>query len=51
MPIQLSLNEIHYYPVSNIMTEDRMFRSGQLHVLTTLPSQKCPILLENQIPI
>ena len=31
--IQLSLNEIHYYPVSNVMTEDRMFRAGQLHVL------------------
>ena len=27
----VKLNEIHYYPVTNIMTEDRMFRAGQLH--------------------
>ena len=40
------LNEIHYYPVSNVMTEDRMFRAGQLHLTSTLPSQKCPIYIE-----
>jgi len=40
------LNEIHYYPVSNVMTEDRMFRAGQLHLTSTLPSQKCPIYME-----
>ena len=41
------LNEIHYYPVSNVMTEDRMFRAGQLHLTSTLPSQKCPMYIEN----
>ena len=41
------LNEIHYYPVSNVMTEDRMFRAGQLHLTSTLPSQKCPIYMES----
>ncbi len=40
------LNEIHFYPVSNVMTEDRMFRAGQLHLTSTLPSQKCPIYIE-----
>ena len=40
------LNEIHYYPVSNVMTEDRMFRAGQLHLTSTLPSQKCPIYID-----
>ena len=40
------LNEIHYYPVSNVMTEDRMFRAGQLHLTSALPSQKCPIYIE-----
>jgi oligopeptide transport system substrate-binding protein len=38
----VQLNEIHYYPVSNIMTEDRMFRAGQLHLTNDIPSQKCP---------
>ena len=28
------------------MTEDRMFRAGQLHLTSTLPSQKCPIYIE-----
>jgi oligopeptide transport system substrate-binding protein len=32
------------------MTEDRMFRSGQLHVTSTLPSQKCPVYIEEQNP-
>ena len=36
----VQLNEIHYYPVSNVMTEDRMFRSGQLHVTSTYPVSK-----------
>lgn len=43
----VKLNEIHYYPVSNIMTEDRMFRSGQLHLTYDTPSQKCPSYLES----
>ena len=28
------------------LTEDRMFRAGQLHLTSTLPSQKCPIYIE-----
>jgi oligopeptide transport system substrate-binding protein len=44
------LNEIHYYPVSNVMTEDRMFRAGQLHVTSTLPSQKCPVYIKENNP-
>ena len=46
----VQLNQIHYYPVSNVMTEDRMFRAGQLHVTSTLPSQKCPVYLEENNP-
>ena len=46
----VQLNEIHFYPVSNVMTEDRMFRAGQLHVTSTLPSQKCPVYLEENNP-
>ena len=44
------LNEIHYYPVSNGMTEDRMFRAGQLHLTSSIPSQKCPIYIEEKNP-
>jgi oligopeptide transport system substrate-binding protein len=47
---EVQLNEIHYYPVSNVMTEDRMFRAGQLHVTSTLPSQKCPVYIEENNP-
>ena len=46
----VQLNQIHYYPVSNVMTEDRMFRAGQLHLTSTLPSQKCPVYLEENNP-
>tara|TARA_B100000963_G_scaffold361521_1_gene397412 strand:+ start:3983 stop:5596 length:1614 start_codon:yes stop_codon:yes gene_type:complete len=46
----VKLNEIHYYPVSNGMTEDRMFRAGQLHLTSSIPSQKCPIYLEENNP-
>lgn len=34
------LNEIHFYPVDNEQTEERMFRSGQLHLTSTIPSEK-----------
>ena len=44
------LNEIHYYPVSNVMTEDRMFRAGQLHLTSSMPTQKCPIYIEGKNP-
>ena len=47
---KVKLNEIHFYPVSNVMTEDRMFRAGQLHLTSTLPSQKCPIYIEEKNP-
>mgnify|MGYP005671981943 FL=1 len=47
---KVRLNEMHFYPVSNVMTEDRMFRAGQLHVTSTLPSQKCPIYIEENNP-
>lgn len=34
------LNEIHFYPVDSITTEERMFRAGQLHVTNSVPTQK-----------
>lgn len=34
------LNEIHFYPIDNLATEERMFRDGQLHVTYELPLDK-----------
>ena len=47
---QVQLNEIHFYPIQVAMTEDRMFRTGQLHVTATVPVQKCPVYLEENNP-
>lgn len=34
------LNEIHFYPLTDVNTEERAFRSGQLHITETLPLSK-----------
>ena len=47
---KVQLNEMHFYPVSNVMTEDRMFRAGQLHLTSTLPSHKCPVYIKENNP-
>jgi oligopeptide transport system substrate-binding protein len=36
----VELNEIHFYPIDNMVTEERMFRAGQLHVTSSLPPDK-----------
>jgi oligopeptide transport system substrate-binding protein len=36
----VKLKEIHYYPVQNNSTEERMFRAGQLHITSTAPNEK-----------
>ena len=36
----VQLNEIHFFPVDNASREDLMFRSGQLHVTSTVPPEK-----------
>ena len=37
---RVKLNEIHFFPIDNGTREDRMFRSGQLHVTSTVPLEK-----------
>ncbi len=37
------LNEVHFYPIDNLATEERMFRAGQLHVTSTIPSEKISV--------
>jgi len=34
------LKEIHFHPIDNLLTEERMFRSGQLHITLSIPSEK-----------
>lgn len=36
----VKLNEIRFYPISNITTEERMFRAGTLHITDELPKNK-----------
>jgi oligopeptide transport system substrate-binding protein len=36
------LNAIMFYPTENVATEERMFRSGQLHVTNDIPVDKIP---------
>ena len=47
---KVKLNEMHFYPVSNESTEDRMFRAGQLHVTNVVPQEKCPVYLKENNP-
>lgn len=36
----VKLDEIHFYPTEDISTEERMFRTGQLHKTNELPNAK-----------
>ncbi len=36
----VALNEVHFHPVESIITEERMFRSGQLHITNDVPPEK-----------
>lgn len=36
----IHLNEIHFYPIQQSTTEERMYRAGQLHISKTVPSAK-----------
>jgi oligopeptide transport system substrate-binding protein len=40
----VKLNAVVFYPTENIVTEERLFRSGQLHATNDLPTDKIPDL-------
>jgi oligopeptide transport system substrate-binding protein len=42
----VKLDEIHFYPVDNQQTEERMFRSGQLHITFKVPTEKIEVYKE-----
>jgi oligopeptide transport system substrate-binding protein len=47
---QVRLNEIHFYPVEQPATEERMFRAGQLHIINLLAEERVPRYLEQENP-
>ena len=46
----VSLKEIIFIPIENIVTEERMFRAGQLHVTSSLPADKISVYREANDP-
>jgi oligopeptide transport system substrate-binding protein len=36
----VKLNRMCFYPIDNMQTEERAFRTGQLHITTSLPLNK-----------
>jgi oligopeptide transport system substrate-binding protein len=40
---RVRLNEIRFYPIQNAGTEERMFRTGQLHVTDHVPTEKIAV--------
>lgn len=44
------LNAVHFYPIDNIESEERAYRSGQLHVTWALPLSKVEALQREKSP-
>ena len=40
---KVRLNGVVYYPTENLVSEERMFRVGQLHSTATVPLDKIPV--------
>ena len=47
---QVRLNNIVYYPTENAVTEERMFRAGQLHYSGTVPADKIAAYQDSNDP-
>ena len=51
---RVKLSEIHFLPIDNVTREDFMFRSGRIHVTSSIPTEKIEVYREekpNQINI
>lgn len=46
----VGLNEIHFHPVPQATTEERMYRAGQLHITKTLPIERVESYRESDHP-
>lgn len=44
---RVKLNEIHFFPIDNYESEERVFLDGQLHVTYTVPLAKIPLYRQN----
>jgi oligopeptide transport system substrate-binding protein len=44
---RVKLNEIHFFPIDNYESEERVFLDGQLHETYTVPLAKIPVYLQN----
>ncbi|MBI2969684.1 MAG: peptide ABC transporter substrate-binding protein, partial [Gammaproteobacteria bacterium] len=40
---RVKLREIHFYPIPNASTEERMYRAGQLHITEKVPTDKIAV--------
>jgi oligopeptide transport system substrate-binding protein len=47
---KVKLNGVVFYPTENIVSEERMFRVGQLHYTQTVPLDKIPVFQEEGNP-
>ena len=47
---QIKLKEVYFYPIESEDTEERTFRSGQLHVTSTLPISKIAVYEREKSP-
>jgi oligopeptide transport system substrate-binding protein len=45
---RVRLNEIRFYPIDSADTEERAFRSGQLHITETIPLSKIEVYKKRQ---
>tara|TARA_Y100000768_G_scaffold16981_1_gene11805 strand:+ start:14524 stop:16119 length:1596 start_codon:yes stop_codon:yes gene_type:complete len=43
---RVQLNEIHFLPIDNVSREDFMFRAGQIHITSSIPTEKIEVYKE-----
>lgn len=43
----VGLNEIHFYPIEDMVSEERAFRTGQLHITKETPPERIKFYREN----
>ena len=47
---RVRLNEIHFYPIDDVESEERSFRTGDLHVTYQLPADKIAVYRDRRDP-
>src|SRR5207253_8920975 len=47
---QIKLKEIRFHPIESLDTEERAFRSGQLHATYTMPTNRIPAYRASSSP-